>query len=360
MIKPSISSWSSPVVVVEKKNGKLHLCVDYRKLNNVTKKDNYPLLRIDDMLETLSGSQWFSSLDLASGFWQVELDKASKEKTAFITKYGTFEFEIMPFGLCNAPSTFQRLMDRVLDGILWNFVIVYVDDINIGSKSFGEHLNHLKQVFERFRQNGLKLSPEKCFFFNTKLPFLGHIIGREGIQTDPEKLKVIKNFPIPEDLTQLRGFLALCSYYRKFVKNFSKITEPMNRLLKKNVRYRWTTDQQKAFELMKQHLTTPPILAYPNFEKSFILYTDASTFALGAILQQKDDNEIEHVIAYASRTLNKHEQNYSITELECLAVIWAIKHFHHYLHGQKFLVITDHSALTHLKNMANPVGKLGR
>jgi len=339
LIKPSNSPWSSPVVVVEKKNGKLRLCVDYRKLNNVTKKDSYPLPRIDDMLETLSGSQWFSSLDLASGFWQVELDQTTKEKTAFVTKFGIYEFEVMPFGLCNAPATFQRLMEKVLSNLLWKFVVVYVDDINVGSKSFEEHLDYLKQVFEKFRTHGLKLSPEKCFFFNTKLPFLGHVIGRDGIQTDPEKLKAIKQFPIPKDITQLRGFIALASYYRKFVKNFSKITTPLNKLLKKNVRYVWTQEQQQVFEELKNHLMTPPILAYPNFNKPFILYTDAFTFALGAIMQQKDDNNVEHVISYASRTLNKHELNYSITELECLAVIWAIRYFHHYLHGQKFLVI---------------------
>lgn len=360
LIVPSSSQWTSPVVVVEKKNGKKRLCVDYRKLNNVTKKDSYPLPRIDDMLETLSGTQWFSSLDLASGFWQVELEQKDREKSTFITRFGTYEFTVMPFGLCNAPATFQRLMDTVLRDILWQFVVVYIDDINIGSKTFEEHLVHLEQVFSRLEEAGLKLSPEKCFFFKDEIPFLGHVVSRTGIHTDPEKLKVIKEFPVPRDLTQLRGFIALASYYRKFVKNFSSVVEPLNRLLKKNTPYVWGKDQHDAFERLKTCLTTPPILAYPNFEKPFILYTDASTFALGAILSQKDEFKRERVIAYASRTLHKHERNYGVTELECLAVVWAVRYFHHYLHGQRFTVITDHAALKYLLKMTNPIGKLGR
>jgi hypothetical protein len=175
LIVPSKSQWTSPVVVVEKKNGKKRLCVDYRKLNNVTKRDLYPLPRIDNMLETLSGCQWFSSLDLASGFWQVELSPQDREKLTFITRFGTYEFTVMPFGLCNAPATFQRLMDTVLRDILWQFVVVYIDDINVGSKTFDEHLLHLEQVFLRLEQAGLKLNPEKYFFFKDEIPFLGPV-----------------------------------------------------------------------------------------------------------------------------------------------------------------------------------------
>jgi hypothetical protein len=251
-------------------------------------------------------------------------------------------------------------MDTVLRDILWQYIVVYIDDINVASKSFEEYLSHLEQVFSRLTQAGLKLSLEKCSFFKDEIPFLGHVVSRKGIHTDSEKLRVIKEFPIPKDLTQLRGFIALASYYRKFVKNFSSIVEPLNRLLKKNVPYIWNKDQQEVFERLKTCLVTPPILAYPNFEKPFIVYTNASTFALGAILSQKDEMKKEHVIAYASQTLNKHERNYGITELECLAVVWAVKHFHHYLHRQKFTIITDHAALRYLLNMTNPTGKLGR
>ena len=189
------------------------------------------------MLETLSGAQWFSSLDLTSGFWQVELDYRDQEKSTFITRFGTYEFTVMPFGLYNAPATFQRLMNTILRDILWQYVVVYMDDINVGSKTFKDHLLHLEQVFLRLRQARLKLSPEKCFFFKDELPFLGHVISRKGIHTDPEKLRVIKEFPILKDLTQLRGFIALASYYRRFVKNFSSIVKPLNCLLKKNVPY---------------------------------------------------------------------------------------------------------------------------
>jgi hypothetical protein len=266
----------------------------------------------------------------------------------------------MPFGFCNTPATFQRLMDTVLRDILWQYIVVYIDDINIASKTFEEHLEHLGQVFKWLENAGLKLSPEKCFFFKEELPFLGHVVSRKGINTNPEKLRIIEEFPIPRDLMQLRGFIALASYYRRFVKGFSSIAEPLNRLLKKDTPYRWTKDQQEAFKKLKRCLTTLPILAYPDFEKPFIVFTDASTFALGAILSQKDEQNKERVIAYTSRSLNKHERNYSITELECLAVVWAIKYFHHYLHGHKFTVITDHAALKYLLKMVNPVEKLGR
>jgi hypothetical protein len=291
LIVPPKSQWTSPVVVVEKKNGKKRLCVNYRKLNNVTKRDLYPLPKIDDMLKTLSGCQWFSSLDLASGFWQVKLSPQDREKSMFITCFRTYEFTVMPFGLCNAPATFQHLMDTVLWDILWQFVVVYIDDINVGSKTFDKHLLHLEQVFLRLEQARLKLSLKKCFFFKDKIPFLGYVVSRKGIHTDPEKLRTIKEFPVPKDLTQLQGFIALASYYRKFVKGFSSIAEPLNRLLKKNTLYIWSKDQHDAFEKLKTCLMTPPILVYPNFGKPFILYTDASTFALGAILSQKNKDK---------------------------------------------------------------------
>src|SRR5256885_7224469 len=200
------------------------------------------------MLETLSGAQWFSSLDLASRFWQVELDYRDQEKSTFITRFGTYEFTVMPFRLCNAPITFQHLIDTILRDILWQYVVVYMNDINVGLKTFKDHLLHLEQVFLRLRQARLKLSPEKCFFFKDELPFLGHVVSCKGIHTDSEKLRVIKEFPISKDLTQLRGFIALASYYRRFVKKFSSIVEPLNCLLKKNVPYAWGDNQHKSFE----------------------------------------------------------------------------------------------------------------
>ena len=360
LIERSRSAWASPVVLVRKKNGKMRFCVDYRQLNQVTKKDSYPLPRIDDMLDALGSSSWFTSLDLASGYWQVEVAPEDREKTAFITQFGTYQFLVMPFGLCNAPATFQRLMDDVLEGILWKFVVVYLDDLNVYSTTFEQHLEHLRIVFERLKKAGLKLNPEKCFFAKKELTFLGYLISSEGIHTDPAKIDKVKNFPIPKNLTQLRGFLGLASYYRRFIKDFSKIANPLNKLLRKDNPYLWTSAQQNAFELLKQHLIQAPILAYPDFRKEFILLTDASTIGLGAILAQKDIEGNERVIAYASRTLNRPEQNYSATELECLAVVWAVRHFHSYLHGNRFILITDHSALCYLFKTATPTGRLAR
>jgi len=360
LIERAKGPWASPVVLARKKNGKLRFCVDYRALNKVTKKDEYPLPRIEEMLDSLGGSTYFTSLDLASGYWQVEMKPEDREKTAFITQFGTFQFKVMPFGLCNAPATFQRLMDEVLQGILWDYVVVYLDDLNIYSRNFDEHLLHLRAVFDRLRRAGLKLNPDKCRFVTPELVFLGHVIDQQGVRTDPEKIEKVKNFPIPKNLTQLRSFLGLASYYRKFIKNFSKIAGPLNKLMKKGMAFQWAPQQQQAFIHLKECLVTSPILVYPDWTKEFILFTDASTFALGAVLAQRDKENQDHVVAYASRSLLPAEKNYSATELECLAVVWAIKKFHHYLHGKHFLVITDHSALCHLFNVTTPNGRLAR
>jgi hypothetical protein len=256
LIERSRGPWASPVVLARKKNGKLRFCVDYRALNKVTKRDEYPLPRIEDMLDTLGGAAYFTSLDLASGYWQVEMKPEDREKTAFITQFGTFQFKVMPFGLCNAPATFQRLMDEVLQGILWDFVVVYLDDLNIYSRNFDEHLSHLRDVFDRLRQAGLKLNPEKCKFASSELVFLGHVIDSQGIRTDPEKIEKVKKFPIPKTITQLRSFLGLASYYRKFIRDFSRIAGPLNKLLKKNVNFQWTLQQQQAFDYLKERLVT--------------------------------------------------------------------------------------------------------
>jgi hypothetical protein len=284
LIEKAKSEWASSVVLVRKKNGKLRFCVDYRQLNQVTRKDLYPLPRIDDMLDALGHASWFTSLDLASGYWQVEVDPKDRDKTTFITQFGTYQFIVMPFGLCNAPVTFQRLMNEVLDEFLWKFVVVYLDDLNVYSKTFAQHLDHLQQVFERLRQVGLKLNPEKCYFIKQELSFLGYLISPRGIHTDPAKVEKVKDFPVPQNLTQLRGFLGLASYYRRFIKNFSKIANPLNKLLKKDVPFLWAKEQQLSFDFLKSCLIHAPILVYPDFEKTFILSTDASTFGLGAIL----------------------------------------------------------------------------
>ena len=330
LIQPSQSPWSFPVVVVKKKNGKLRLCVNYKPLNDITKKDNYPLPRIDEILDSLKGAQWFTTLDLASGYWQIKVREEDCEKTAFITKFGTFEFKVMPFGLCNAPATFQRIMNKVLGDSIHKYVMVYLDDVIIYSKSFEEHLRHIEDVLNRIRRANLRLKAEKCHFGASELQFLGHVVGKDGVKPDPKKVEKIENYPIPKNIRELRGALGLFSYYRRFIENFSKIADPLYELLKKDITYIWTESQQEAFEFLKKKLTTAPIIQYPDFERPFFLYTDASGTGIGAVLAQKND-KLEHVIAYASRTLNPAEKNYGVTELECLAIVWAVKYFRHYL-----------------------------
>ena len=349
LIQPSKSPWSFPVVVVKKKNGKNRFCVNYKPLNDITKKDSYPLPRIDEILDGLQNAQWFTTLDLASGYWQIKVRPEDQEKTAFTTKFGIYEFKVMPFGLCNAPATFQRTMDYVLGDIKGKFVMVYLDDVIIYSKTFEDHMIHLKEVLKRIEDAQLRLKAEKYYFAASKLQFLGHVVGKNGIEPDPEKVDKIVNYSSPINLRDLRGALGLFSYYRRFIKNFSQIADPLYELLKKDVPYQWTERQQQAFDILKERLSSAPIVRYPNMEKPFLLYTDASGTGLGAVLSQQDGKE-EYVVAYASRTLSPAEKNYGITEKECLAIIWAVKYFRHYLYGSKFTIITDHSALKWLLN----------
>ena len=359
LIQESTSPWASPVVLVSKKNRKKRFCVDYRKLNAITKKDSYPLPRIDEILDSLAGATYFSTLDLMSGYWQVMMNPADKEKTAFITRYGTYEFNVMPFGLCNAPATFQRLMNQIYKGIAYKYVVVYLDDTNVFSRTFDDHIKHLREVFTRIRKAGLKLNIEKCNFWMKRLPFLGHIIEAKGISPDPEKIIAVQNIQPPKSVTQLRSFLGLAGYYRRFIKNFSTIAQPLNQLLHKDTPYEWNDKCQKAFEELKHRLVTAPILIYPNYKVEFILATDASYNGFGATLSQISNDNKEHPIAYASKSLKKEEINYSATELECAAIVWAIEHFHKYLGTCHFTLITDHSALQWLKS-SQPKGRLGR
>jgi hypothetical protein len=360
LIKKSFSPWSAPTVVVNKKNGKFRLCIDYRKLNAVTKPDAYPVPRIADMLDALGHSAFFSTLDLASGFWQVEVAAKDREKTAFTTPFGIYEFLVMPFGLINAPATFQRVMDRVFHEVAWKFVLVYIDDIIIYSKTREEHEKHLRVVFTLLRNAGLKINLEKCDFFRTRLAFLGHIITIEGIALDPAKIEKVKSYPVPRDKTNVRAFLGLASYYRRFVREFSTVAKPLHNLTKRDVVFEWKNEHQSAFDVLKGRLTSAPIMTYPDFSKQFILATDASDCGIGAVLSQKDTENHEHPVAYASRLLSSTEQNYTVVERECLAAIWAVRHFRHYLHGPKFDLYTDNLALTWLKNRPQPKGRIAR
>ena len=360
VVRPSTSPWSSPIVMVRKKDGSWRFCVDYRKVNAVTRQDAYPLPCIDATLDSLAGSAYFTTLDLASGYWQVELDNEAKEKSAFSTPSGHFEFNVMPFGLTNAPATFQRLMECVLAGLTPSECRVYLDDIIVFSTSFAEHLSRLQAVFRRLQHAGLKLKPNKCYFARKDVRYLGHIVTAEGVKPNPAKTEAVSTYPVPQDVHELRQFLGLANYYRCFVKDYSRIAEPLHQLTRKTSKgFQWTPSCQEAFEELKDRLTTPPILGYPDFSQEFILHTDASATALGAVLCQAQNGQ-ERVISYWSRQLSKPERNYSTIEWEALAAVAAIKEFYPYLYGFSFTLVTDHNPLTALKSLKDVGGRLSR
>ena len=362
IIRPSKSPWSSPIVLVGKKDGSTRFCVDYRKLNSVTRKDVYPLPRIDETLDTLGGAQYFTTLDLASGYWQLPLKEEDMHKTAFTTP-GTsnslWEFTIMPFGLCGAPASFQRLMEILQAGLTWESCLVYLDDIIVFSRTFEEHLGRLDSVLSRIRNGGLKLKVKKCTFCAPQVKYLGHVVSKDGLRPDESKVSAVSNFPIPQDLTQLRSFLGLISYYRRFIQDFSMHAEPLFRLSKKNVPFIWGHDQEKAFSYMKKALTSAPILQFPDFNLPFYVQSDASDKGFGAVLGQiRNRNEV--VVAYASKAISSSQINWSTIEKEAFAIVWSVKYFRHYLYGRSFTIYTDHNPLKWLFALKSPEGRLAR
>ena len=351
LIRPSNSPWASPVVMVQKKDGSLRFCVDFRQLNTATIKDAHPLPRIDDLLDALHGAKWFSTFDLKSGYWQVPIAEQDKAKTAFRTSIGQlFEFNQVPFGLCNAPATFSRLMDRVLAGLHWETCLFYLDDIIVFSSAWEEHLARLREVFERLRHARLKLGAAKCTFAAKEVSYLGHRVTEEGLLPDPSLLAAIREIPSPTTATEVCSFLGLAGYYRRYVKGFAAIAAPLHALTRKDEVFHWSEYCQNAFDQLKTLLTTSPITAFPDFSQAFCLYTDASTAGLGAILAQVRDGK-ERIICCASWALNKAEKSYPATKLECLAIVWTVAKFHPYLMAMPFEVFVDHYALQWLKTM---------
>lgn len=363
-VEQSQSPWSSPVVLARKHDGTYRMCIDFRRLNQYTQKDAISLPRTDDVLEALGGAQWFSCLDLASGYWQMPVKEEDKPKTAFSTHRGQFQWRVMPFGLTNGPASFTRLMNLALSGLTWTHCLVYLDDIIIWGSTFEEHLHRLRLVFDRIQAAGLKLKPTKCQFLKREVTFLGHVVSGDGIRTNPEKVKAVETWPTPLDVKELHSFLGLASYYRRFIAGFSIIAEPLYKLCRKDTPFHWQQEQQSAFEELKHRLVSAPVLAYPDFNAgagSFILDTDASQhLGIGAVLSQLQPDGTERVIAYGSRSLNEHERNYCTTRLEMLALVTYVDHFRYYLLGRRFCLRTDHHSLTWLMSFKEPQGQVAR
>jgi hypothetical protein len=321
----------------------MRLCVDYRALNEVTIKNKYPLPRIDDLFDQLKGAKHFSKIDLRSGYFQLKIRESDIPKTAFVTRYGQFEFTVMSFGLTNAPAYFMNLMNKVFMDELDKFVVVFIDDILIYSKSIQEHEQHLRVVLEKLRIHRLYAKFSKCEFWLERVAFLGHILTAEGVAVDPEKVEAVSNWQRPTNVSEIRSFLGLAGYYRRFIEGFSKIARLMTELLKKVKKFAWIESCERSFQELKQRLTTAPVLTLPDIHRDFVIYCDASRQGLGCVLMQDGK-----VVAYASGQLRTHEQNYPTHDLELAAVVHALKIWRHYLIGNKCEVYTDHKSLEYI------------
>ncbi|GJZ30474.1 putative nucleotidyltransferase, ribonuclease H [Tanacetum coccineum] len=329
-IRPSLSPWGAPVLFVKKKDGSFRMCIDYRELNKLTVKNRYPLPRIDDLFDQLQGSQFFSKIDLRSGYHQLRVHEDDILKTAFRTRYGHFEFTVMPFGLTNAPAIFMDLMNRVCRPYLDKFVIVFIDDILIYSKTQEEHVEYLRLVLGLLKKEKLYAKFSKCEFWLREVQFLGHVINGNGIHVDPSKIEAVKNWKAPRTPTEVRSFLGLAGYYRRFIENFSKIAKSLTILTQKCKTFDWGEEQELAFQTLKDKLSNAPVLALPDGPEDLMVYCDASGIGLGCVLMQRGK-----VIAYESRQLKIYEKNYTTHDLELGAVVFALKIWRHYLYGTK-------------------------
>lgn len=363
VIEECESAWVSPALLVPKKDGTFRFCVDYRKLNAITKIDSYPLPLIDDLLQYTKKNCYMSTIDLRSGYWQVKLAEQDRDKSAFTCPLGVYRWNVMPFGMCNAPATFQRLIDRFKSGASLKdlTLLCYLDDlILITEGNYSKHLAELQIVFDRLRVFKLRANRAKCMFVRTSVKYLGHIITRDGVSPDPDKVSAISNMRTPNTMKHLKSFLQTCSWFRKFVPGFSQIAQPLTHLTKKDVAWTWDDAQEASFRKLKELLTTAPILSQPDYTVEFILRTDASNYALGAALLQGESPADEHPIEYASRLLTPAERNYSTTEREALAVVWAVDKFRGYIDGHRVRVASDHQPLKWLLTLKSPTGRLVR
>ena len=363
IISKSNTLWQAPVLLVKKKSGDYRFAVDFRGLNKVTHPINFPITHFQDVVDCLGQAKAsiYSVIDMAQGFFQIPLDPETKHKTGFVTHQGVWEFNRLPFGLMNSPMAFSMVMTEVLRGFSYKFALTYIDDCLIFSQSFDDHLVHLSQVFDRFRKANLKLKMSKCHFAAKEVKYLGHRFTQEGIGVDSEKIKAVVDFPTPKNQTDVRAFLGLSGYYRRFVDGYAAIARPLNQPLRKDSKFQWTEQCEVAFKKLKEKLTSPPILAFPDFsdDSSFLLYTDASHQSIGYVLGQRDKKGREVVIGYAGRSLRPAERNWGISDLEGLALVEGIRYFHTYLANRPFTVYTDHIALRTLKENKS-TGRLGR
>lgn len=362
LIRPSKGVWSSPCFFIRKKDGSLRLVIDYRRLNKLTIKDNYPLPMIDTVLDSLAGATIFTTLDAASGNHQVPMEPMSMAKTGFVTPQGTFEFQVMPFGLTSAPATYQRMMANLLGPYLNRFVMVFIDDVIVFSRNQDDHKMHLKLVLDRCQEANLKLKFKKCHFGSGKVEYLGHTISGEGVSPHAHNTDKITNFPTPRNADEVRSFLGTAGYYRRFIDRYADIAVPLTNMLKKNKNFKWGESEEEAFRVLQQRLVNAPVLAYPDRQQIQILTTDASNNGISAILSQSPDGsaENEKVISYNSRTLRGPEVGYSAVHQEAAAIIWAVNKYRHYLMGRYFKLRTDNAALTYIMSPSKPSPKLSR
>ena len=362
IIEESNSPWHSPVVLVKKPNGEYRFAIDYRELNKVTEPMSFPIPNLNDVFDTLADSEAeiFSICDLRSGFHQVPLCPSTAEKASFITHQGVFTPTRLSFGLMNSPACFQNLMSKVLKDLNWKIALVYIDDILIFSKNFDQHLHHLDQVFQNLRAANLTMHPGKCKFAVREIKYLGHIVSKQGIKVDPGKFSAIETYPVPKSVKNVRAFVGMAQYYRRYIKDFAKIALPLNKLLRKDVNFQWTRECQEAFDTLKKTLITAPVLAFAQFDKPFILATDSSDESIGYVLSQLDSNGKEHPIAYGGRALRNEELRWHITDKEGLALVEAVRQFRPYLANMPFTVYTDNVSVKWLKQIKNCQGRLGR
>ncbi|KAL1914349.1 uncharacterized protein VTP21DRAFT_8988 [Calcarisporiella thermophila] len=344
-IKPSTSPYGAPVIFAPKRDGTLRLCTDYRALNKATIKNRYPLPRIDDLLDQLHGAKYFTRIDLRQGYHQIRVASEDTHKTAFRTRYGSYEYLVLPFGLCNAPATFMRLMNETFAPFLDKCVLVYLDDILIYSKNYQEHLTHIRKVLEILQKNKLYAKLQKCEFAKTSVEFLGHVITGEGIATDSKKTDAISEWPTPKSVTELRSFLGLCNFYLRFVKGFARIAAPLTSALSNTTDLKWTPECQQAFNKLKEALTQTPILSPPDYEKGFEIYADASDFAVGAVLCQQNDEGVPRPIAFMSKKLTRTQRRYETHDKELLAIKIALEMWRHYVEGRELTIYSDNTSL---------------